>query len=173
MEIQHAVGRYERSFMFRNPSDAISRPSGTGHRPGLSRHVFRNHFDISQSGGNAGAATGMSAHLSPRLTAREAGASKPGVQELAGHNSPVRQGEDTSEVAVYANPHANVNTLNRLSVLDHGKSALVTVENLKAAAIVRLSDGRRTEAFRGCNQPQGEPGAELLNIPLKQCILTS
>jgi hypothetical protein len=45
------------------------------------------------------------------------------------------------EIAVRENPHANVNKLSGLSIISDGKEALVTVENLKATVVVRLSDG--------------------------------
>ena len=51
------------------------------------------------------------------------------------------------EVAVRANPH--VDKLSGLAVVDHGRDAIVTVENLKTAVVVRLSDGAIRQTLPG------------------------
>ena len=51
------------------------------------------------------------------------------------------------EVAVRANPH--VDKLSGLAVIDHGRDALVTVENLKTTVVVRLSDGAIQRTLTG------------------------
>ncbi len=48
------------------------------------------------------------------------------------------------EVAVNANPKGNINHLSGLTLVDGGHKALTTVENLKSAVVVRLSDGTIT-----------------------------
>jgi hypothetical protein len=53
------------------------------------------------------------------------------------------------EIAVRANPHADVDKLSGLSIIGDGKDAAVTVENLKTTVVVRLSDGHIEKRFAG------------------------
>ena len=50
-------------------------------------------------------------------------------------------------MAVRTNPH--VDKLSGLAVIDHGRDALVTVENLKTTVVVRLSDGAIQRTLTG------------------------
>lgn len=52
------------------------------------------------------------------------------------------------EVAVKADSKGNINHLSGLALVDGGRKALTTVENLKSAVVVRLSDGTITRRLR-------------------------